>query len=189
MRGLRRPSRITRAERWMLTIQPLRGNHDRRKFDCGRNELNEWLRRYARQHQERGISQTFVGVELDAPAKIPGYYALTACEVVTAELPAEMGGKLPRKAPGILLGRLAVDLGVQGQGLGQLLLADAIARTCNVKQHIGVYALFVDAIDDQATTFYRKYGFRALPDSPKRLVLPLEGVCTSRGGFSRLRRG
>jgi GNAT superfamily N-acetyltransferase len=164
----------------MLTIQPLSGNHDRRKFDCGRSELNEWLLRYARQHQERGISQTFIGIELDAPAKILGYYALTACEVVTAELPAEMGDKLPRKAPGILLGRLAVDSSVQGQGLGELLLADAIARTCNVKQHIGVYALFVDAIDDKAAAFYKRYGFHGLPDSPKRLVLPLAGVCTAK---------
>lgn len=160
----------------MLTIQSLSGNHDRKKFDCGRAELNEWLHRYARQHQERGISQTFVALELNAPGKILGYYALTACEVVTAELPREMGRKLPRKAPGILLGRLAVDLTVRGQGLGDFLLADAITRTCNVKHNVGVHALFVDAIDDKAAGFYRKYGFRAFPDSPSRLVLPLEGI-------------
>ena len=161
----------------MLRIQSLSGNHDRKEFDCGKPELNEWLSRFARQHQERDISQTFVAVDPAFPSKILGFYALTACEVVTEELPPEIAARLPRKAPGVRLGRLAVDRSVQRQGLGELLLVDALNRSCETRKHVGVFALFVDAKDEQAVAFYEKYGFRAFPDSPKTLVLPLAKAC------------
>ena len=125
----------------MLTILSLTGSHNRKEFDCGKPELDDWLARFARQHQERGISQTFVAVHVDSPGRILGFYALTACEIVTQELPAEFASKLPRKAPGVKLGRLAVDRSVQGQGLGELLLADAIKRSCEARKHVGMYAL------------------------------------------------
>jgi len=110
------------------------------------------------------------------PSRVLGYYALTACEVLTEELPPDLAKKLPRKIPGIRLGRLAVDRAVQGQGLGELLLVDAIERARRVFEHIGVHALFVDAKDERAAAFYRKYGFRPLPTDPLRLVLPLIGL-------------
>lgn len=161
----------------MLSIQSLSGNHNRNEFDCGRRELDEWLTRYARQHQERDLSQTFAAVDLSAPGKILGFYALTACEVVTQELPVKMAAKLPRRAPGIKLGRLAVDVAMQKKGLGEHLLVDAITRTCAVRTQIGVHALFVDAMDDSAAAFYRKYGFLPFPDSPLKLVMPLGKIC------------
>src|SRR5690348_15086819 len=165
----------------MLTIQSLTGSHNRSDFDCGKPALNEWLLRTARQHQEKGISQTFVAVEASSPTKVLGFYALSACEVVTEELPDEVAKKLPRKMPAVKLGRLAVDRAVQGQGLGELLLMDAIHRTCNVREHIGAFALFVDAKDDEAAAFYAKYGFIALPDASSTLVLPLKRICGSGG--------
>jgi len=161
----------------MLTIQSLSGSHDRKGFDCGKPALNEWLERTARQHQEKDISQTFVAVDMEAPRRILGFYALSACEVVTGELPPELASKLPRKAPAVRLGRLAVDSSAQGQGLGELLLMDAIKRSCAVRGHIGVFALFVDAKDDEAAAFYKRYGFTAFPDSAMTLVLPLRAVC------------
>jgi GNAT superfamily N-acetyltransferase len=157
----------------MLSIQPLTGRHERSAFESGSAQLDAWLRQIAQQHQKRGISKTFVAVADDAPSRILGYYALTACEVLTEELPEDLAKKLPRKVPGIRLGRLAVDRSVQGQGLGELLLVDAITRTKRVLEHVGVHALFVDAKDKEAAGFYRKYGFRPLPGDPLRLVLPL----------------
>lgn len=157
----------------MLNVQPLRGNHDRSRFDSGSVELDRWLRQTAQQHQKRGISKTFVAVVDDDPSRILGFYALTACEVVSQTLPAGLAKKLPRKVPGIRLGRLAVDRSVQGQGLGELLLMDAIDRALRVLEHVGVHALFVDAKDERAAGFYRKYGFRPLPDQPLALVLVL----------------
>lgn len=160
----------------MLRIQPLTGRHDRSAFDSASAPLDAWLRQTARQHQRRGISKTFVAVADDAPSRILGFYALTACEVLTEELPPELARKLPSKVPGIRLGRLAVDRSSQGQGLGELLLVDAIERARRVLEHVGVHALFVDAKDDRAAAFYRKYSFRPLPGEPLRLLLPLAGL-------------
>jgi GNAT superfamily N-acetyltransferase len=92
------------------------------------------------------------------------------------ELPEDLARKLPRRVPGIRLGRLAVDRSVQGQGLGELLLMDAIKRAQLVLEHVGVNALFVDAKDTRAAAFYRKYGFRPLPGTPLTLVLALASV-------------
>ena len=91
----------------MATIQPLSGNHNRKAFDCGRRELNDWLVRFARQHQDRGISQTFVAIDPDSPAKILGFYALNACEISTEILPPAIAAKLPRKAPGVKLAKVS----------------------------------------------------------------------------------
>lgn len=160
----------------MLSIRPLTGRHDRNAFESASEPLDAWLRQTAQQHQRRGISKTFVAAADDAPLRVLGYYALTACEILTEQLPPHLAKRLPRKVPGIRLGRLAVDRAVQGQGLGELLLMDAIERSRRVLEHIGVHALFVDAKDERAAAFYRKYGFRPLPSDPLRLVLPLTGL-------------
>jgi len=118
-----------------------------------------------------------VAVDVAWPRTILGFYALSACDVVTAELPADLAARLPRRVPAIKLGRLAVAASMQGQGLGELLLMDAIKRSCGVKENIGIFALFVDAKDAEAAAFYRRYGFSALPDAAKSMVLPLGEVC------------
>jgi GNAT superfamily N-acetyltransferase len=155
----------------MLSIQPLTGRHNRGAFESGSAQLDVWLRQTAQQHQSKGVSKTFVAVTDDAPSRILGFYALTVCEVVAQDLPEDLAKKLPRRVPGIRLGRLAVDRSMQGQRLGELLLVDAIKRAKLVLEHVGVHALFVDAKDDQAAAFYRKYGFRPLPNDPHTLVL------------------
>lgn len=162
----------------MLTILSLSGVHDRKAFACGKPALDEWLRQMARQHQQRDISQTFVAVDAAKPRTILGFYALSACDVVTEELPVKLAAKLPRRVPAIRLGRLAVDVSVRGQGLGELLLMDAIRRSCGVKENVGVFALFVDAKDDEAAAFYGRYGFTALPVASGTMVLPLAGICS-----------
>ncbi len=160
----------------MLNIQPLSGRHNRSQFQSGGVELDRWFHQTAQQHQKRGISKTFVAVDDAQPGCILGYYALTACEVLTHELPVELAKRLPRRVPGIRLGRLAVAEANQGQGLGELLLMDAIRRSRMVLQHVGVHALFVDAKDTQAAAFYLRYGFLQLPDQPLQLVLVLAGL-------------
>jgi hypothetical protein len=79
-----------------MLIQPLTGSHDRQDFDCGRSELNGWLRNMARQHQEKGLSKTFVAILDETPSRICGYYALTLTEVDTRPLPEARRKKLPR---------------------------------------------------------------------------------------------
>jgi GNAT superfamily N-acetyltransferase len=156
-----------------MLITPLTGSHDRQGFDCGRPELNHWLRNVARQHQDKGLSRTFVASLEDRPAQICGYYALTLTEVDTQSLAAERRKKLPRMIPGVRLGRLAVDQRFQGKRLGELLLTASIDRVRQIMEHAGVVGLFVDAIDEKAALFYARYGFEAFADEPLKLFLPV----------------
>ncbi|MEI6066596.1 MAG: GNAT family N-acetyltransferase [Methylococcaceae bacterium] len=156
-----------------MQILPLTGSHDRQSFDCGRVELNNWLRQVARQHQDKGLSKTFVAILDEEPAFICGFYALTLAEIDRRFLPDAYQKKLPQRIPGVRLGRLAVDLRYQKKGLGELLLVDAISRARRIHQDAGVVGLFVDAIDDCASGFYRHYGFLSIPDNPLLLVYPI----------------
>uniref|UniRef100_UPI001C4EC3F3 GNAT family N-acetyltransferase n=1 Tax=Crenothrix polyspora TaxID=360316 RepID=UPI001C4EC3F3 len=143
----------------MMRILPLTGQHNRQDFNCGQVELNIWLRQVARQHQDKGLSKTFVALQDESLASICGFYALSLAEIDRRFLPEAYQKKLPQRIPGVRLGRLAVDLRYQKKGLGELLLMDAIARARRIHQDVGVVGLFVDAIDENASGFYRQYGF------------------------------
>ncbi|OGT30983.1 MAG: GNAT family N-acetyltransferase [Gammaproteobacteria bacterium RBG_16_51_14] len=155
-----------------MQVHPLTGSHDRQAFDCGRQELNDWLRQVARQHQDKGLSKTFVATRENALDCICGYYALTLAELENRHLPEAWRKKLPRRIPGVRLGRLAVDRKYQGKGLGELLLVDALTRAQRIYTEAGGIGLFVDAIDEQAAGYYRRLGFNASPDNPLLLFLP-----------------
>ncbi len=155
----------------MMQVRPLTGDHDRQGFDCGRQELNDWLRQVARQHQDKGLSKTFVAAREELPARICGYYALTLAELENRNLPEALRKKLPRRIPGVRLGRLAVDRQYQGKGLGELLLVDALTRAQRIYAEVGGIGLFVDALDEQAAGYYRNFGFEASPDNPLLLFL------------------
>lgn len=98
--------------------------------------------------------------------------------IFPGELPDELVRKLPRYPilPGILLGRLAVEESRQGKKIGVYLLLDALKRSLSVSDQIGIVAIIVDAKNDAAVTFYKKYGFIELPDTRHRLFLPLSTV-------------
>jgi ribosomal protein S18 acetylase RimI-like enzyme len=159
-----------------MQVHPLTGSHDRQGFDCGRQEMNDWLRQVARQHQDKGLSKTFVATLEEASDRICGYYALTLAELENRHLPEAWRKKLPRRIPGVRLGRLAVDKQYQGKGLGELLLVDALTRAQRIYTEAGGIGLFVDAIDDQAAGYYQRFGFEASPDNPLLLFLPVRVV-------------
>lgn len=163
----------------MMQVQALTGSHDRQGFDCGRAELNDWLRTVASQHQKKGLSKTFVAVREDAPTGICAYYALTLAELDGSHLPDAWRRKMPRRVPGVRLARLAVDLRSQGKGLGELLLMDALTRSQRIYQEAGGIGLFVDAIDAQAAAFYGRYGFEPVPDQALLLFLPVQVLSAS----------
>jgi ribosomal protein S18 acetylase RimI-like enzyme len=160
----------------MMQVRALAGDHDRQGFDCGRQALNDWLRQVARQHQDKGLSKTFVAVREEAPTRICGYYALTLSELENRHLPEAWRKKLPRRIPGVRLGRLAVDSQYQGKGLGELLLVDALTRAQRIYAEAGGIGLFVDALDEQAAGYYRNFGFAASPDNRLLLFLPAKVV-------------
>ena len=157
----------------MMQVLPLTGSHDRQGFDCARPELNDWLRQVARQQQDKGLSKTYVAIREEAPDRICAYYALTLAELENRHLPQAWRKKLPRRIPGVRLGRLAVDKQYQGKGLGELLLVDALTRVQRIHTEAGGIGLFVDALDEQAVAYYRRFGFVSAPDNPLLLFLPV----------------
>ena len=157
-------------------IQRLDRSHDRTAFDCGKPALNDWLKRLASQHERRDLARVYVAVE-GSERRVLGYYALSSHHVVSEMLPEEQAkGLPPLDVPVILLGRLAVDKTVQRRGLGGHLLIDALRRADHIARHIGVRAVEVHAIDDDARGFYLKYGFVSLHDDPNHLYLPMHLV-------------
>jgi ribosomal protein S18 acetylase RimI-like enzyme len=155
-------------------IEPLGPHHDRAAFSCGEPALDAYLQRQASQDIRRRVAQVFVAIG-EMPGKIAGYYSLSAASFEKNALPPEVGKRLPHyPVPAAVLGRLAVDRGQQGRGLGETLLLDAIRRVVRASAAMAVYALIVDAKNERAKTFYERYGFRTLPGEPRRLFLPLE---------------
>ncbi len=156
-----------------MQIQALTGNHNRQAFDSGCQELDNWLKRIARQHQEKGLSKTFVATDAESAGTIFGYYALTLSEIDNVHLPESHRKNLPRRIPGIRLGRLAVDKNYQGKKLGELLLVDALMRARRIFTEAGGIGLFVDALDLHAASYYNRFGFESTPDNPLMLFLPV----------------
>jgi GNAT superfamily N-acetyltransferase len=158
------------------SIERLGKSHDKAPFDCGKPALNHWLQRLAGQYERRDLARTYVAVRPNE-ARILGYYAVSNHQVSYEALPDEQSKGLPTiDIPVILLGRLAVDKTVQGQGLGEHLLIDALRRANHISQHIGVRAVEVHAIDNVARRFYLKYGFVSLRDDQHHLFLSMQVV-------------
>ncbi|MBX9580946.1 MAG: GNAT family N-acetyltransferase [Gemmataceae bacterium] len=163
-------------------IEPLADHHERGEFSCGKPPLDVFLRTQAGQYGRKGVGRTFVAV---APAdpRLIGYYTLAASSVPFADVPADLGKKLPRHpVPALLIGRLAVDVTAQGRGLGSDLLMDAERRALGIAEQAGVVAVHVHAIDDEAIAWYVKYGFRPLLDQGRHLYLPMETIRKGLGG-------
>ncbi|WP_253253889.1 GNAT family N-acetyltransferase [Acidithiobacillus marinus] len=121
------------------------------------------------------MSRTFVAIHGSEPTRICGYYALTLAELDNRHLPEPWRKQLPRRIPGVRLGRLAVDRQYQGKGLGDLLLVDAMTRAQRIHADAGGVGLFVDALDEEAAGYYRHFGFEAAPGNPLLLFLPIMG--------------
>ena len=148
--------------------------HDRQGFECGVSALDEYLHRFAEQHRRRGISSVYVLAESAQPARILGYYTLSAAEVDGQRLAEAERKKLPRyPVPCFRMGRLACRTDQRGLGLGKLLLGCAVDRCLKARQQVAAYALLVDAKDDAAKAFYRHFGFETLRDAQMTLYLPL----------------
>ena len=149
----------------------LNGAHDRTTFNSGSGPLDRYLCEQVTQDVRRRVAACFVATTDEK--RIAGYYTLASASLLLAELPASTAKRLPRypTVPAVRMGRLAVDQGFKGQGLGSALLADALGRAA--RSEVAAYALMVDAKDDVAASFYRHHGFIVLPDSPRTLFLAL----------------
>jgi len=147
-----------------VKIAALAKGHDRRAFSCGVEALDLYLRRFARQHADANISRTYVAV---SGSTIHGFYSLAMSGVRGANLPEKYLRRFPNfPIPVTRLARLAVNLNHQGQGLGELLLADALQRCLHISESLGMLGVIVDAKDERARRWYERYEFERLPDSP-----------------------
>jgi GNAT superfamily N-acetyltransferase len=158
----------------LSAVEKLSKNHILDHFDCGKPQLDDWLKRFALANQQSDAARTYV-VQQDG--KVMGYYTLSAGSVRREESPARVAKGLARHPIGvILLARLAVDRSEQGTGVGRQLLMDALSRSLTAGDAIGARAILVHAIDEEAAAFYRKYGFEPSPLDPRQLLLLMKDL-------------
>jgi len=151
---------------------PLGPQHRLESFDCGKPALTDWLLRHARQAQGSGSAKTFVVLDDD---RVAGYYSLTVGQIDIFDAPERIRkamGQYP--LPVVILARLAVAMGNQGQSIGFGLLQDAIRRTMLIAEQAGIRTMLTHPIDEEATQFYTRFGFIASPMREQQLLLLLK---------------
>lgn len=162
-------------------IEPLDRAHERASFSCGKALFDEFLRTLVTQYERRRLRRSYVALR-PGESRVVGYYTLASGAVSFGSLSPGSARKLPRHpVPVILVARLAVATEAQGQGLGRTLLVDALGRCLDLSGRLGVHAIEVEAIDDEAKAFSEKYGFVALSDDGRHLYLPIATVQRSFG--------
>lgn len=160
----------------MLHTVTLNSSHKKNLFTCEEPSLENYLRKQAGQDVKRQVAACFV-LEGEDRA-IMGYYTLSADSVDRILIPENLQKKLPYKnLPVTLLGRLARDSNYKGQGIGDLLLADALKRAYLASSTIGAWAVVADPINDKARAFYESFGFRSLESG--RMFIPMETIKAS----------
>lgn len=155
-----------------FSIVPLRRDHPKSGFCCGSDLIDHYFTERVGQDIKRNLSKCFVAIDNDNGNEA-GFYTLSAAQIPTLQLPDNLSKKMPRydAVPASRLGRLAIDKRYQGQGLGSVLIADALYRSS--ASSLAVYALLVDAKDEKAEAFYRHHGFIPCDGTPGTLFLPL----------------
>ena len=165
------------SPRQYLRVEALAPHHDRDAFSSGVDSLDRYLRAQAGQDTRRRTNGVFILVAADAVKTVLGYYTLCATSLPQGDVPAAARKHIPRYplVSATLIGRLAISRTRQGEGLGSLLLADAVQRAYASAQTIGSSMLIVDALNKRAAAFYESFGFQPLPES-SRLVLPMRSI-------------
>lgn len=155
----------------------LNADHNRSAFSCGEESLDFFIQKLASQHVKSHAAGVFIAT--DENGRVKGYYTLSSDSIPADSVPEDFRKKVPRyeSLPTTLLGRLAIDLQHQGQGLGELLLIDALNRAYTISEQVGSVAVIVDALNRKAEAFYKQYGFIKLPDRG-RLFLPMKSIKT-----------
>lgn len=158
-------------------IEPLGKHHDRTPFRCGTEALDRYLKQQARQDAEKYVAAPFV-LLVPPCAEVLGYYTLSAAVIDVSDIAPELAKSLPRypQLPVTLMGRLAVDQRLKGQGRGAFLLMDALQRSWQRATDIAAMAVVVDAKDDAVVAFYRHFDFTPLQSDPRRLYLSMKKI-------------
>lgn len=160
-----------------LRLQRLRRDHDVTGFDSGTEELDDWLHQHAVAAQEMDTARSFLLIQ---GRRVAGYFSLTMGSVLREDAPARLVRGMPAYPVGmVLLARLAVDRRHQGQGLGALLLTEALRKALAAGEAAAARLVVVDAINEQAAAFYKHHGFITVPEHPLRLYRRIKDIQTS----------
>ncbi len=146
-------------------------------FDSGVATLDDWLRTSARDSDGRNLTRTWVWHRGDR--RVVGYYTLAPYLIERQTFSTRQGRGLPERIPCYLLARLALDRTLHGQGLGSQLLASALLRVAGGATDLGGRFVVVDAVGEDAASFYRHHGFSAVAGVPGRLLLPTKQIPTA----------
>jgi GNAT superfamily N-acetyltransferase len=152
---------------------PLADTHLLDDFDCGVASLNDWLKRRAVANQKNSASRIYVVTD---EQKVIAYYCLCSGALALSHTPSPIKRNMPDPVPVAILGRLGVDTAWKGQGLGAALLQDAVLRTMQAAEIVGIRGIVVHAISEQARQFYEHYGFSPSPTQPMTLILSIKKV-------------
>ena len=142
--------------------------------------MDAWLLENAADAARRNTAVTWVWVE---GGRVVGYYSLSAHKIAKDDVPRALGRGGPVEIPAVMIGKLALDATLQGQGLGGVLLADALTRVVSVTQVVAARVVVVDALDDDVAEFYERFGFSRVPGS-LRLVRRIRDVATDLGAVT-----
>ncbi|WP_028486024.1 GNAT family N-acetyltransferase [Thiomicrorhabdus chilensis] len=151
----------------------LADRHDTRKFSCGKTTLDHWLKAKALKNQTNRGSRTFVITSND---RVVGYYALASGAVERSKATSNIARNMPNPIPVVILARLAIDTNFKGLSLGKGLLKDALLRSLNVANEVGVKAVLVHALDSEAVEFYEKFGFKRMPEQENTLLISISNI-------------
>ena len=154
-----------------VLVERLSAQHQRGDFDCGEPLLNDFLQRQAGQLARKGYGKTYVALT-GGNRTVIGFLTLSVGQLEAAYLSPHL--KLPRyPAPVMRIGRLAVSVTAQGQGVGQYLMAFALRLSLEFSRQAGLYAVVVEAKHAKARAFYETLGFTPTLDNPLLLYLPM----------------
>ena len=156
------------------TIEKLTGNHDIQGFDCGQEDLNSWFWKHALPNQAAGSARTFVG---QVEETIVGFYSLAVSQIEYCDAPDRLRKGVARHpVPVVLLARLAVHKDWQRKGVGRALLRDAVLRTLQAAEAVGIRALLVHAKDEAAKQYYSQFDFMECGSDPLHLCALLKDL-------------
>ncbi len=159
----------------MYKIELLTEHHAVDSFDCGDENKNKFLQKYALQNSKGGLGRTYIAVKPGNTTKVYGYYTISSSAVKFESLPGTR--RLPRyPISAILIGKLATDKAAQNQGFGTALLFNALKRVAIVAEEIGVFLVEIKALNERAKQLYLKFGFEEMLDEPMKLYMNLKKV-------------
>lgn len=151
--------------------EPLNPEHNIDLFDCGEVTLNNWLQERALESESSGAARTYV---VCSDNRVVGYYCLSTGSIIRSQSPGKIRRNMPDPIPVIIVGRIAVDCNHQGQGLGKALIKDAVLRSLQASEIVGIRAILIHALNEKARQFYtEKCGFISSPIYPLTLMLTL----------------